>query len=288
MWNDNRCYVVAEIGLNHNGSMELAKQLIDVANDAGCDAVKFQKRTPELCVPEHQRNVMRETPWGTMTYMDYRYKVEFEREQYDEIDAYCKQVGIDWTASPWDWKSADFLASYKVPFIKIPSAMVTDKALLEHCARSGVPMVISTGMCDLPMIKNSVRVIENAGGQLECIYHCTSTYPAQIEELNLLGIQTLKREFPHYRIGYSGHETGVPTSIMAAVLGAVSIERHITLNRAMWGSDHAASLEPKGLQQLVNGIRAWERARGDGVIKVYESELPIAKKLRMVDTVNVA
>lgn len=283
MIRQGRCYLVAEIGINHNGEVEIAEKLIEGAVEAGCDAVKFQKRTPDICVPAEQRDLMRETPWGVMSYMDYRHRMEFGTEEFDRIDAYCRAKGIEWLASFWDEPSLEFLLKYDTPYLKVPSAVVTDRGLLTAAARSGRPLLVSSGMCDLAAIRKVVEAISGAGGEIACLYHCTSTYPAAVEELNLTAIQTLAQEFPGVPIGYSGHETGVPTSVMAAVLGAASVERHVTLNRAMWGSDHAASLEMPGLKRLARDIRVWERARGDGVVRFYESEKPVAARLRRVD-----
>ena len=278
------CYVVAEIGINHNGQIEIAKQLINIARGAGCDAVKFQKRTVEVVYSPEELARSRETPFGT-TNADYKRGVEFGKDEYDEIDRYCKEVGIEWFASPWDEGSVDFLMQYDIPYIKIASACATDKDLLSQCVSTGKPLLISTGMCDLATIRKIVDTVIDRGGQIACLYHCVSTYPSRADELNLLGIQTLQREFPDVPIGYSGHEVGVATSVMAVVLGAASVERHITLDRAMWGSDQAASLERPGLTRLVRDIRVWESARGDGVIRISERERPIEEKLRRKHTI---
>ena len=283
MIEDGRCYVVAEIGINHNGDLEIAKQLISKAKETGFDAVKFQKRTVEVIYTPDELARPLETPFGD-TNGDYRYGREFGNEQYDEIDRYCRELGIEWFASPWDEGSVDFLVQYDPPYLKIASACVTDRDLLIHCAATEKPLLVSTGMCDLPMIHKAVDTIRTAGGKIACLYHCTSTYPAMTSELNLYGIRTLQNEFPDIPIGYSGHEPGVPTTIMAAVLGAASIERHITLGRTMWGTDHASSLEIPGMMRLVRDLRAWEVARGDGIIRVYDSEKPIAQKLRRKNT----
>jgi N-acetylneuraminate synthase len=269
-------FVIGEIGLNHNGDIEVAKRLIDVAAECGCEAVKFQKRTPELCVPLDQRDILRETPWGVMTYMDYRYRVEFEAEQYTEIAAHCAARGIAWTASPWDVPSVEFLAQFDVPFHKIPSAALTDDAILAACRDTGKPVILSTGMSTMDEIEHAIGVL---GIDSLAVLHCTSTYPAKPEELNLRMIQTLSQQFD-CPIGYSGHEVGLQTTVAAVALGACIIERHITLDRAMWGSDQAASVEPGGLKRLVRDIRVVEAALGDGVKRVYESEVPIRTKLR--------
>jgi N-acetylneuraminate synthase len=269
-------YVIAEIGLNHNGDVKIAKQLIDAAALAGCDAVKFQKRTPELCVPPEQRNVVRETPWGAMTYMDYRNRVEFGAEQFGEIDRYCKDKGIAWFASCWDEPSIDFIEEFNPPCYKVASASLTDDALLEHTSATGKPMIVSTGMSTAGEIDEAVSPLRS---KELLIAHATSTYPCQPEELNLRMIGTLKAKYD-CPIGYSGHEVGLQTTLAAVALGACFIERHITLDRAMWGSDQAASVEPGGFHRLVRDIRVIERAMGDGVKRVYDSELPIRKKLR--------
>jgi N-acetylneuraminate synthase len=270
------CYVIAEVGINHNGSLETARKLIDAAVEAGCDAVKFQKRTPELCVPPHQRNVMRETPWGTMTYMEYRSRVEFGANEYRAIDAYCKQKKITWLASAWDEPSVDFLELFGLPAYKIPSASVTDEGLLKHVAKTGRPVFLSTGMSSLDQIRTAVSIL---GKERLLIAHCTSTYPCSPEELNLSVIGTLRKEFD-VPIGYSGHEVGLQTTCAAVAMGACFVERHITLDRAMWGSDQAASVEPGGWKRLVRDIRIIETARGDGVKRIYESEKPIMERLR--------
>ena len=269
-------YVIAEIGLNHNGDVKIAKQLVDAAALAGCDAVKFQKRTPELCVPPEQRNIQRETPWGTMTYMDYRYRVEFGEDQFAEIDRYCKDKGIHWFASCWDEPSVDFIEKFNPPCYKMASASLTDDALLKHTVATGKPMILSTGMSSLAEVEKAVSYFDISK---LIVLHATSTYPCKPEELNLRVIPAFKAKFD-CPIGYSGHEVGLQTTLAAVTLGACVVERHITLDRAMWGSDQAASVEPAGFHRLVRDIRVIEQAMGDGVKKVYESELPIRKKLR--------
>lgn len=273
-------YIIAEVGINHNGDIGLAKQLIDAAVDAGVDAVKFQKRTPELCVPPEQQDKMRDTPWGYITYLDYRHKVEFGQEEYEEIDAYCKKRGIDWFASVWDEPSVDFLEQFEPTAVKIPSASLTDHDLLRHARSMGRPMIVSSGMSTMEQIEQAVEVL----GQEDLVLcHSTSTYPCEPEELNLQVIETLRERF-ECPIGYSGHEVGLVPSAVAVALGACSVERHITLDRAMWGSDQAASVEPGGFRKLVKYIRVTEQALGDGVKRVYESELPARDKLRRVHT----
>ena len=269
-------FIIGEIGINHNGDLDVAKKLIDVASLAGCDAVKFQKRTPELCVPPEQRNLMRETPWGIMTYMDYRYKVEFGEKEYSEIDKYCKEKGIIWFTSCWDKPSVDLIDHFNPPCYKIASALLTDDELLKHFKSKNRPVILSSGMSTIDEIKHAVSMLDI---NKLLIAHSTSSYPCKPEELNLLMIETLKREFD-CPIGFSGHEVGLQTTYAAVVLGSHFIERHITLDRAMWGSDHAASIEPGGLIRLVRDIRVIETAMGDGVKRVYDSEIPIIKRLR--------
>ncbi len=271
-------FIVAEIGVNHNGDLEVAKKLIQTAAHAGVDAVKFQKRTPELCVPPEQRNVMRETPWGYITYMEYRNRVEFDQEQYREIDRFCKELGILWFASVWDEVAVDFLEAFKPVAYKIPSASLTDHNLLRHLRRTGRPLILSTGMSTMEQIQASVDVV---GLDNLLITHATSTYPCNPEELNLKVIPVLRQNFP-IPIGYSGHEVGLIPSVVAVSLGACLVERHITLDRALWGSDQAASVEPGGFERLVKYIRVTEQSLGDGVKRVYESELPSLKRLRRV------
>jgi N-acetylneuraminate synthase len=271
-------YIVAEIGINHNGEVETAKRMIKAAKEAGVDAVKFQKRTPDLCVPPDQRGQMRETPWGYITYLEYRYKVEFEAEEYAEIDRYCKEVGIPWFASVWDEPSVDFMERFNPICYKVPSASLTDHTLLRHISATGRPVILSTGMSTMDEICAAVKVLDM---DRLLITHATSTYPCDPEELNLRMIDTLRETFP-CPIGYSGHEVGLIPSVVAVSLGACMVERHITLDRAMWGSDQAASVEPGGFERLVHYVRVTEASLGDGVKKVYASELSSLKKLRRV------
>ena len=271
-------YVIAEIGLNHNGDVGIAKQLIDIAAGAGCDAVKFQKRTPLICVPEEQRSVERDTPWGRMTYLDYRYRVEFEDEQYAEIDNYCAKVGVQWFASPWDVPSVAFLEKFGAVTHKVASASLTDLELLTALRETGKPIICSTGMSTLEEID---KAVETLGKDKLILMHATSTYPMPPEEANLRTITTLQERYD-VPVGYSGHERGLQISLAAVALGAVAVERHITLDRTMWGSDQAASLEPEGLRHLVRDIRILQDAMGDGVKRVFEGELGPKKKLRRV------
>lgn len=272
-------YIIAEIGINHNGSMEIAKKLIDGAVFAGCDAVKFQKRTPELCVPKDQWFIERETPWGRMTYIDYRRKVEFTERDYSEIDTYCREKGIHWFASPWDEDAVDFLEQFNPVMYKLASASLTDNGLLQKVKSTGKPVMLSTGMSTIDQVKKAVELI---GRKNLLLAQSTSTYPCKLEELNLRVIRTFKEMYPDVPIGYSGHETGLAPSFAAVALGAVFVERHITIDRAMWGSDQAASVEVQGFFRLVSNIRDIEKALGDGVKKVYESEKPSLQKLRRV------
>jgi N-acetylneuraminate synthase len=271
-------YIVAEIGLNHNGDLDIARRLIDAATLSGCDAVKFQKRTPELSTPAEQRPVPRDTPWGTMTYLEYRARVEFGAPEYQELDRYCRERDIAWFGSAWDEPSVAFLDAFSPPCHKIPSAALTDEPLLRAFRRTGRPLVLSTGMSTMEQIRRAVTLI---GTENLLLTHCTSTYPCKPDELNLRMIETLATEFG-VPVGYSGHEVGLQTTVAAVVLGACFIERHITLDRAMWGSDQAASVEPGGFMRLVRDIRTVEAALGDGVKRVYESEQPVLRRLRRV------
>jgi len=273
-------YVIAEIGLNHNGDVEVAKRLIDVAADAGADAVKLQKRTPELATPAHMRDVERETPWGTMTYLEYRHRVELDREQYIEIGDHATLRGLTWFASPWDEPSVAFLEELNVAAYKVASASVTDLALLRAIAATGRPVILSTGMSTLEQIDAAVAALDAADRLI--VLHATSTYPMPPAEANLRMIPVLAARYPGVPIGYSGHEPGLQISLAAAALGATAIERHITLDRAMWGSDHAASLEPSGLERLVRDVRVIEEALGDGVKRIQPGELAPMAKLRRV------
>lgn len=272
-------YIIAEIGINHNGDLEIAKQMVRAAAHAGADAVKFQKRTPEVCTPPEQQKQMRETPWGYISYLDYRFKVEFDKQAYTEIDKLARELGVDWLVSVWDEQSVDFMEQFDTPAYKIPSASLTDHSLLKHVRKTGKPIIVSTGMSTMDEIH---RGIEAVGLDNLIIMHTTSAYPCDPDELNLRMIETLRQEFPNNPIGYSGHEVGLVPSAVAVALGATSVERHFTLDRAMWGSDQAASVEPGGFEKLVKYIRVTEQAMGDGVKKVYESEMSSLKKLRRV------
>lgn len=263
--------IVAEIGISHNGDIEIAKKLIDMAIFAGCDFVKFQKRTIEDVYTPEELAKPRESIFGE-TNGDLKKGLEFEKKEYQEIDRYCKQRGIKWFASPWDLKSVDFLDGFKVPYYKVPSALLTNDELLKRL--KGKKVILSTGMSTTEQIDHAVEILGDP-----IILHCTSTYPSKLEELNLNVIPWLKKRYG-LPVGYSGHETGVVESVIAVALGAEVIERHITLDRAMWGSDQAASLEPNGLNKMVRDIRNLDKVLGDGIKKVYDSELPILEKLR--------
>ncbi len=269
-------YIVAEVGINHNGLLEIAKRLIDVAVTAGCDAVKFQKRNPEKAVPSEYRDVMRETPWGLISYLEYRYRVEFGEREYAEIDRYCRERGIAWFASCWDEDSVDFIEQFKPVCYKVASATLTNHALLGRMRLTGRPLILSTGMSTLDEIHEAVSLL---GTENLIVAHSTSTYPCPPEELNLRMIQTLQSLYD-CPVGYSGHEVGLQTTFAAVVLGASLVERHLTLDRAMWGSDQAASVEPGGMIRLVRDIRVIEKALGDGQKKVYASEMKARERLR--------
>jgi N-acetylneuraminate synthase len=278
-------FVIAEIGINHNGSLEVAKKLIDGAVLSGADAVKFQKRTPELCVPKEQWLLERDTPWGRMTYIDYRRKVEFGEREYAAIDRHCRERGILWFASCWDEEAVDFMERFDPPCYKAASASLTDHGLLRKKKATGRPLVVSTGMSTLEEIRDGVLA---AGRNNLLIAHATSTYPCPVDQLNLRMILTLKATYPECPIGYSGHETGLAPTWAAVTMGATFVERHVTLDRAMWGSDQAASVEVGGLMRLVSNIRDIERSLGDGVKRVYAGELPQIEKLRRVKTAFAA
>jgi len=282
-----KTYFIAEIGINHNGDLDIAKRLIDIASAAGCDSVKFQKRNPDVCVPEHEKSKMRSTPWGRMTYLEYKYKVEFGKDEYDEIDRYCDERKIKWSASPWDMDSLEFLNQYDIPYIKIPSAMLTNDELLIGARDTDKKVILSTGMSTEEEIDHAVSLLKSKittepyyelAGDI-VLLHCNSTYPAPIDELNLSAIKTLKDRY-NCEVGYSGHEFRLSTSVAATYLGATYIERHITLDRSMWGSDHLSSVEPQGLFKLMSGIRELENAFGNGKLEVNESEKKVREHLR--------
>ncbi|MEK0337738.1 MAG: N-acetylneuraminate synthase family protein [Nitrosopumilus sp.] len=271
-------FVIAEIGINHNGDIDIAKKLIDVAVFAKCNAVKFQKRTPDICVPKRQKNVVRETPWGRMSYIDYRHCVEFGLDEYKEIDRYCNSKNIHWFASAWDLDSLEFLQQFDLKYNKIASAMIAYIPLLKKVASEKKYTFISTGMSALIEIQKAIGIF----CEMECpfeIMHCVSTYPMKTEDANLRNIGMLHNKF-HCDVGYSGHEPGLVISYAAVALGATSIERHITLDRSMYGTDQAASLEPMGLYNLVDSIRKIEKALGNDERIVTKEEEEIRKRLR--------
>jgi len=269
------CYVIAELGINHNGSLETAFRLIDAAVEAGCDAVKFQKRTVEVVYSAAELDKPRESPFGT-TNRDLKMGLEFDSNAYGEINRYCSERGIVWFASCWDEASVDFILKYGPPCFKISSACMTDDALLRHHRSTGKPILLSTGMSTMDEIHHAVEVL---GTKDLVVIHCTSTYPSSPDALNLKAMDTLRREFA-VPVGYSGHEVGLQTTLAAAALGACLVERHITLDRAMWGSDQSASVEPHGMAHLVRDIRVIEAAMGDGIKRLHDSELPVRAKLR--------
>ncbi|MCA9675505.1 MAG: N-acetylneuraminate synthase family protein [Kofleriaceae bacterium] len=274
-----RVFVIAEIGINHNGSLDTARRMIDGAVLAGCDAVKFQKRTPEACVPRDQWDLERDTPWGRMTYLAYRHRIEFGAREFVEIDAYCRERDILWFASCWDEASVDFMEQFHPPCYKAASASLTDHALLRKMKSTGRPLMISTGMSTMDEITDAVDAV---GLDDLLIAHSTSAYPCPVESLNLRMIHTLKSRYFETPIGYSGHEVGLSPTWAAVAMGATFVERHLTLDRAMWGTDQAASVEVTGFHRLVANIRDIERSLGDGVKRVYDSELPVRRKLRRV------
>src|SRR3989304_2067860 len=272
-------YIVAEIRINHSGDLETARRVIDAAVHAGVDAVKLQKRTPELCVPPDQQTQMRDTPWGYIPYLEYPHHVEFGREAYAAIDVHCREKEVDWFVSVWDEPSVDFMENFDPPCYKIPSAALTDESLLRRLRQTGRPLILSTGMSTMEQIERAVALLDRSRLVLT---HATSSYPCEPEELNLRAIETLRRKF-EVPVGYSGHEVGLIPSAVAVALGACLVERHITLDRALWGSDQAASVEPGGFERLVKYIRVTELALGDGVKRVYDSEVASLRKLRRVN-----
>jgi N-acetylneuraminate synthase len=266
---------IAEIGINHNGDIEIAKKLIRICASAGVDVVKFQKRNPDVCVPESEKKKMRETPWGDMTYLEYKYRIEFGMNDYLAIDALCSMLGIQWTASVWDIDSLNFMSNFDVPFIKIPSAHLTNTALLEECSNMCVPIMLSTGMSDMDMIDKAI-----SNNIIKGVLHCVSTYPSKPEEQNMRCIETLKKRYPYIPIGFSNHHPGLTFLTIAPAYGAEILEFHVTLDRSMWGTDQAASIEPDGIFKLMKRIKDIELAQGDGNKRIMEREVPIAKKLR--------
>jgi N-acetylneuraminate synthase len=270
-------FIVAELGINHQGDVQIAKRLIDAAKAAGADAIKFQKRTPRVCVPRDQWDIVKDTPFGRMSYIEYKERIEFGQDEYEQIDAYCKRVGMLWFASCWDVPSVDFISQVNPPCWKVASASLTDDVLLESVRGLGVPVLLSTGMSTWTQIDASMGAVSYRTDII--LLHARSTYPAALNELNLNMIPTLAKRY-NVPVGYSGHESGLATTVAAVALGACVVERHLTLDRAMLGTDHAASVEPHGFARLVKDIRSVEQAFGDGQQRDYESEAPIRLKLR--------
>lgn len=264
------CFLIAEIGINHNGDLNLAKKLILLAKKVGFDAVKFQKRNPDITTPEHKKKLLRDTIWGQMSYLDYKKKIEFGRREFDQIDSFCKKNQIIWFASPWDIESNNFLKKYKLKYNKVASPMITNLKLLEHIAKQKKYTFISTGMCKMEDVKIAVKIFKKNKCKFTLL-HCVSSYPCNDEDLNLEMIKILKKKF-NVTVGYSGHEKSVSPSLVAAALGAKVIERHITLDRTMWGTDQSASLEENGMISLVSQIRKLDKIIGDGKKKFLRSE----------------
>jgi len=271
-------YLIAEIGINHNGDMQIAKRLIDAAHACSWDCVKFQKRNPDKAVPEAQKNEPKMTPWGMMTYLEYKHRLEFSERDYDYIDKYCREKPIDWSASVWDLDSLAWLQRFDCPFIKVPSALLTDHKLLKCVAQTGRTVILSTGMSTLDEVDAAVEVLQEHASQL-VVMHCNASYPARLDELNLAMIPKLRERYGCV-VGYSGHEFGLDSTTIAVSLGAEVIERHITLDHSMWGTDQSSSVEPQGMDKLYKQIRSVHAILGDGVKRIYESELPVRKKLR--------
>ncbi|NDG52908.1 MAG: N-acetylneuraminate synthase [Flavobacteriia bacterium] len=266
----DQTYTISEIGINHNGDLKIAKNLIDISKSAGFDCVKFQKRNPNICVPESQKYKLKDTPWGKITYLQYKYKIEFEREEYDEIDYYCKQKQIQWSASPWDIDSAKFLKKYNLPFIKIASASLTDHKLLKYCSLNFNKIIMSTGMSTEEEVDMAYNILSRNCKDI-VIMHCNSEYPTPPQNVNLNYIKKLQLKYPNNKIGYSGHEYGLTTTICSVAMGAKYIERHVTLDKTMWGSDHLVSIEPHGMFKLIRGIREIEMSLGS-LKKIFTAE----------------
>ena len=273
-------YLIAEIGINHNGDLDIAKELITISKVAGFDAVKFQKRNPDVCVPEAQKSKMRETPWGKISYLDYKYKVEFGMVEYDSLDAHCNDFGIEWSASPWDCDSVEFLKQYELPWVKIASASIYDGDLLACIGKAFDRVILSTGASDMKQVIKTYDYLAAHGPRFIDVLHCNSSYPSPIEDLNLNCITTLQNQFPNANIGYSGHEYGLSTTISTIALGANIIERHVTLNKNMWGSDQQCSLEPHAMFKLCRAVKEVHIALGDGEKVVTEGEKSKMESLR--------
>ena len=276
--NQNTPYMIGEIGINHNGDINIAKTLIDALNACGWHCAKFQKRNPDVCVPEHQKLIIRETPWGKMKYIDYKYKMEFGDDQYDTINNYCVEKSLDWSISIWDIDSLNFALNYDLPYIKIPSAHITNIALLEESAQSNIPIILSTGMSNWEMVDNAVDIIGKRTTEF-ALLHCNSTYPAPIDELHLNVIPEMKKRYGCI-IGYSGHEFNLEPSVLAVALGAQIIERHITLDHNMWGTDQGSSLEVHAMDLLFKRIKDVKKILGGNEKIITDTEKPNLKKLR--------
>ena len=272
-------YLIAEIGINHNGDLQIAKRLIDAAFACGWNSVKFQKREPDIAVPEAQKNVMRDTPWGRMTYLEYKKRIEFGRQEYDIIDDYCQKKPISWSASAWDIPSLEFLSEYKLPYIKIASAMLTNDKLLKSSSEKNIPLIVSTGMSTLDEIDHAVELLEKHTGGNFILMHTNSSYPTKNDELNISMINTLRDRYKCL-VGYSGHEDDLMPSVVAAAMGACIIERHVTLDRSMWGTDQAASVSVSGMYALRFRVDAVADMMGSGKKELSEAELSVRKKLR--------
>ena len=279
--NYKKPFLIAEIGINHNGSIDNAKKLIDLAKACEFNAVKFQKRNPDISIPKDQKNKLRQTPWGEMTYLDYKKKIEFGKKEFNEIDRYCKRKKIFWFASAWDVESVDFLKRYKLRYNKVASAMIKNIELLKKIASEKKLTFISTGMCNLKDIQKCIKIFKEKKCKF-ILMHCVSNYPCPLEDLNLNMIPVLKKKFK-CEIGYSGHESHVSPSIMAYFLGARYIERHITLDRSMWGTDQAASLAENGMRTLSNILNKTNKVLGDGIKKISKREKELIKKFRYWD-----
>lgn len=271
-------YLIAEIGINHNADLQIAKKLIDATFACSWDCAKFQKKSPDKCVPEKQKHIKKETPWGTMTYLEYKHKLEFGKDEYDYIDRYCKEKPLDWSMSVWDIDSLEFAANYKLPFIKIPSAHLTNHDLIKQACLKKMTIILSTGMSTIEEIDKAVETMKKNGGRF-VLMHCNSSYPAKMEELNLLMIPKLIERYKCV-VGYSGHEYGLDSTTVAVSLGAKVVERHITLDHTMWGTDHLSSVEIQGMDKLYKQVSSVSKILGDGVKRVYESEKKVRDKLR--------
>lgn len=279
---NNPTFMIAEIGINHNADMNIVKKLIDGAFACNWDCVKFQKRVPELAVPEKQKNIMRDTPWGEMSYLDYKKKIELGKTDFDYINKYCSEKPIYWSCSPWDFPSLEFLKQYDLPFIKIASALLTNHEMLKEACNLNKPIILSTGMSTLEEVDQAVNILENFSNGDYVLLHANSAYPAKINELNLAAIRTLKERYSCI-VGYSGHEYEIEPSVVSVALGAKVVERHITLNHSMWGTDQKSSLEIRGMDFLIRRIRQIEECIGKADIFVTEQEIPIREKLRKMD-----